>query len=953
MKTLTELYKCHSGKVSDKWSLYLREYDRLFQPYRDKPISMLEIGVQNGGSLEIWGKYFPNAQKFVGCDINPECGKLTYSDPRIVVIVGDATLEETQALVFQQSQTFDLIIEDGSHTSGDIIKAFAKYFPALREGGLFVAEDLHCSYWQEFEGGLYDPYASISFFKALADIVNHQHWGVARTRNDLIAGFNEKYAIDIQEELLSEIHSIEFINSICVVRKFDSKLNVLGRRVVSGHEELVVSGLLDKHSSDLASLACAAVEQTDNYWSALVCSPAESHKQLSKEVQSLQVEAESLRHLLQAMEGSRSWRSTAPLRKLGSAARPFVRLVKQTKRAAHEVGGYRNLLKKGAEIAHREGVREFINKAHSMSQVRSMLKTTTGEFVDRNDYQTWIKLFDTPNEEDIMRFRQEILRFEYKPKISIVMPVYNPPLKFLIEAIDSVLNQVYDNWELCIADDASTDKAIRPLLESYSTKDERIKVMFRPENGHISAASNSALELATGEFVALLDNDDLLREHALYHVAKAALENPDAALIYSDEDKINQSGVRYDPYFKCELNYELLLAHNMITHLGVYKREILQKIGGFRLGFEGAQDYDLVLRVLEQVSDKQVIHIPKVLYHWRAIPGSTALGPGEKDYAAEAARKAIGEHLQRTGRGGTVGPSPDAPGMHRVRYALPTSLPLVSIIIPTRDHADILGVCLESLLTKTTYNNYEIIVVDNGSVEAETFKLLDAQPNDRVTVIRDDAPFNYSRLNNLAAGYAKGELICLMNNDIEILTPDWLEEMVSFACQPDIGCVGARLWYPDGRLQHGGVILGLGGGAAHSHKYLDNNAVGYFCRAVLHQSFSAVTAACLLIRRSIWDQVNGLDELFAVGYNDVDFCLRVREAGCRNVWTPYAEMIHHESISRGYENTPEKKARFKKETQRLQERWGDKLENDPAYSPNLTLDYEDFSLSWKKIEGGR
>jgi GT2 family glycosyltransferase len=337
-----------------------------------------------------------------------------------------------------------------------------------------------------------------------------------------------------------------------------------------------------------------------------------------------------------------------------------------------------------------------------------------------------------------------------------------------------------------------------------------------------------------------------------------------------------------------------------------------------------------------------------VLYHWRAIPGSTALASDEKNYAAVAARKAIQEHLQRTGRGGTVTAAPEAPALNRVRYPLPIELPLVSIIIPTRDRADILGVCLESVLQKTSYPHFEIIVVDNGSVEAKTQQLLDRQPKDKVRVVRDDAPFNYSRLNNLAVQAAKGEVVCLMNNDIEVLTPDWLEEMLSFALQPDIGCVGARLWYPgNGGLQHGGVILGIGGIAGHSHKYLPRRHSGYLGRAVLHQSFSAVTAACLLVRREIWEKVQGLDESFAVAFNDVDFCLRVRETGYRNVWTPYAEMIHHESVSRGPEDNPEKVARFQGEIKRMHERWGDALSSDPAYSVNLTYVHEDFSLGWR------
>jgi len=668
---------------------------------------------------------------------------------------------------------------------------------------------------------------------------------------------------------------------------------------------------------------------------------------LSQAVAEREGEIARLSHSVEALRNSKSWRYTALIRSIASLVQPSTRLVKSVRHAALESGGYLNLTEKVITVAKREGLSGVNNRIAHVVELHAPVATESGQPSHRNDYQTWIKLYDTLDEQAVLNIQKEIASFTIKPKISVVMPVYNAPLNFLEEAIRSVQNQIYDHWELCIADDASTDKAIRPLLERFAKEDSRIKVTYRTKNGHISAASNSALSLATGEFVALLDNDDLLPIHALFHVAKAIIENPQAALIYSDEDKINTTGHRYDPYFKCKLNYELLLAQNMVCHLGVYQRELLAQIEGFRIGFEGAQDYDLVLRVLEKIKPDQVVHLPKVLYHWRAIPGSTALAAGEKNYAAEAARKAISEHLSRTGRGGVVTPAPQVPSLNRVRYPLPDILPLVSIIIPTRDKAELLSMCLDSLFSKTTYRNFEVIIVDNGSVEEETHQLFARQPKPQVRVIRDDSPFNYSRLNNLAAKQSKGDLICLMNNDIEILTPDWLEEMVSFALQTDIGCVGAKLWYPDGRLQHGGVILGVGGVAGHSHKYLSKGDHGYFGRANLHQSLSAVTAACLVLRRDVWEKVNGLDEEFTIAFNDIDFCLRVREAGYRNIWTPYAEMNHHESASRGAESNPEKVARFNGEVSRMINRWSEQLLNDPAYSPNLTLKHEDFSLAWK------
>ncbi|MFM7009923.1 MAG: class I SAM-dependent methyltransferase, partial [Betaproteobacteria bacterium] len=364
MKTLLDLYKSHTGKVSDKWALYLREYDRLFAPYRDQPISMLEIGVQNGGSLEIWSQYFPNAQKFVGCDINPDCAQLRYEDPRIAVIVGDASAPKTQAKVLEQSASFDLIIEDGSHTSSDIVKAFARYFPALKTGGLFVAEDLHCSYWQEYEGGIFHPYSSITFFKHLADMVNHEHWGVEKNRTDLIAGFKQLLEIDLEEEILSQISSIEFINSICIIRKKETIENLLGTRNVAGLNSEVVPTI-----RSLANAKSEPLPQTANVWSTLKKSPAETYQdlvheinqtkdlvgQLRNEIETKKAEVAHLSQLVSAMQGSRSWRYTAALRQTGNLARPAVKLLRRIKSAAGQNGGYAVLARKVINVMRREG----------------------------------------------------------------------------------------------------------------------------------------------------------------------------------------------------------------------------------------------------------------------------------------------------------------------------------------------------------------------------------------------------------------------------------------------------------------------------------------------------------------------------------------------------------------------------------------------------------------------
>ncbi|WP_024678294.1 glycosyltransferase [Pseudomonas syringae] len=641
-----------------------------------------------------------------------------------------------------------------------------------------------------------------------------------------------------------------------------------------------------------------------------------------------------------SMQSSYSWFVTAPLRKV---ARAFYRV-------KSNIASLPMIIRRGGGLFSTAGKAYRVWQVRGIAGVIAQARWAKGNAAhaldgNRHDYALWVQKYDTLDDEKIDRINGDISQWGDGPVISIIMPVYNPPLDFLREAVESVRAQLYTKWELCLADDASTDQTVIDYLRSLTATDDRIKVIFREHNGHISAASNSALEIATGDFVALMDNDDLLPQHALYWVARTIRENPDAGLIYSDEDKISTDGTRSSPHFKSDWNEFLFRSQNMVCHLGAYRRDLINEVGQFRVGFEGAQDYDLALRCIEKLQRNQIIHIPRVLYHWRIHAGSTAMAGDEKPYAALAGVKALDEHLERKGGVGIAELS--SLGMYRVHYALPASPPLVSLVIPTRNAHALVKQCIDSIKRLTTYTHYEIILIDNGSDEPESleyFAQLDQEEN--IRVMRDEGPFNYSALNNAAVRIANGELIGLINNDIEVISPEWLSEMVSIALQPNIGAVGARLWYPDDRLQHGGVITGLGGVAGHSHKYLPKGAPGYFCRAELIQEFSAVTAACLIIKKSTFDQVGGLEEEhLKIAFNDVDFCLKVREAGYVNVWTPFAELYHHESATRGLEDTPQKQERFAKEIEYIKSRWPDIID-DYAYSPNLTLDSEDFGLAW-------
>nr|MBA2242965.1 glycosyltransferase family 2 protein [Chthoniobacterales bacterium] len=500
----------------------------------------------------------------------------------------------------------------------------------------------------------------------------------------------------------------------------------------------------------------------------------------------------------------------------------------------------------------------------------------------------------------------------------------------------------------CIADDASTNPEVRQFLEQAARGEPRIRLTFRERNGHISACSNSAFALATGEWCALLDHDDVMAENALSWVALEIDEFPECGLIYSDEDKIDASGRRSEPFFKTDFDPQLLLGQNYINHLGIYRASLLREIGGFREGFEGSQDYDLALRCIERLRPEQVRHIPRILYHWRMAAGSLASEVDAKPYAREAARRAIADHLRRRQIAAQVAPCPENPESHRVIYDSPDPLPLVSVIIPMRDQVQLLVKCVRSLCEKTDYPAIQIIVVDNGSTERESLEILQnfGRESDFV-VLRDEAQFNFGGLNNLALPAARGELLVFLNNDIEAAEPDWLREMVSHAVRPEVGAVGARLWYPDGTLQHGGVVLGLGGVAGHAHHRIPRGHPGYYNRAWLQHNCSAVTAACLVVRKQVFEEAHGFDEVnLPINFNDIDFCLRLRERGLQIIWTPYANLIHYESASRGHHATRGQQAQFFREATYMQERWGTQLLHDPFYSSNLTLQPPGYEIAF-------
>lgn len=579
----------------------------------------------------------------------------------------------------------------------------------------------------------------------------------------------------------------------------------------------------------------------------------------------------------------------------------------------------------------KEGLKGTIRRFKGVIRKNAVNDFTTWSNLGER-YQLWIKTNENYN---LKKIKKEIERFEYTPKISLVMPVYNVEKKWLVDCIKSIEEQYYTNWELCIADDASTEKYIKPLLEKYEFEDERIRVIYRKENGHISEASNSALSIATGEFVGLIDNDDLLAPNALFEVVKLLNKNKNYDLIYSDEDKITEESVRVHPCFKSDWAPDMLMSTNYICHFGVYRKSIIDQIGGFRKGYEGAQDYDLVLRFTEK-TDK-IGHISKILYHWRMINESTAVNPDSKGYAFEAGKKALEDALERRNLKGSVEHG-RLLGIYNVTYTVKDEK-LVSIIIPTRDNANDLRACVESIFEKTRYSNFEILIADNGSIEEETFdvfnEFLEKYP-EQFKIIKIDIPFNFSKINNMAVEKANGEYLLFLNNDITVITEGWLTKMVGYAQQDYVGAVGAKLLYPDDTVQHAGVLIGMGGVAGHGHCGFPKDDYGYFGRLVLNTDYSAVTAACMLVKREDFEAVNGFEEDLIVAFNDVDFCLKLLEKGKYNVWLNDVQLYHYESKSRGAENTFDKQKRFNKEIEYMKSQWLKYIKHDPFYNENLT-----------------
>ena len=585
-------------------------------------------------------------------------------------------------------------------------------------------------------------------------------------------------------------------------------------------------------------------------------------------------------------------------------------------------------IKKGFRYLRHYGPKEFWIRLHERFEPEEV------------PYGPWYEAY-VPDESELEKQRKH--RFTYEPLISVAVPAFRTPETFLIQMMKSLLAQTYSNWELCIANGSPEDTVMKGILEEYMKKDSRIRVSELTENKGIAGNTNAALEMAEGEFVGLLDHDDLLAPNALYEVVKALEADRELDAVYTDEDKVTtELDEHFQPHLKPDFNLDLLRSNNYICHFFVVRRSVVKKAGGFRQEFDGAQDHDFIFRCVETA--RRVGHIPEIVYHWRTHKASTADNPASKMYAFDAGKRAIEAHLQRTDTEGVVTHTPDL-GFFRVKYPVQGN-PLVSIIIPNKDEKETLKDCIESIRKKTEYENYEIIIVENNSTTEEIFQYYKELSQDpRIRLLRWKKEFNYSAINNYGVSHARGEYLIFLNNDVKIITPGWIKEMLGVCQRPEVGAVGVKLIYPDNTIQHAGCVIGIGGIAGHMFVDMPANRTGYLHKASILQDMSAVTAACMMMKRTAFEEAGGFTEKLAVAFNDVDLCLKVRKNEKLIVYDPYVQLYHMESKTRGAEDSTEKVRRFQEEIEYMRCQWIDILKKgDPYYNKNLSLTKWNYSL---------
>ncbi len=931
MDSLEKIYETHKGKVSDKWSSYLTEYNNLFSELRGRNINFLEIGVQNGGSLEIWANFFADAANVVGCDINPNCAKLSYEDRRISLVIGGVNSQGAQSAIRNISSKYDVIIDDGSHLSSDIIRTFCGSLDVIADEAIYVVEDLHCSYWADFEGGVYHPLSSISFFKLIIDVINAEHWGRLRRDVDIFKEFSEAYGIDIHIGKMKHIHSVEFLNSMCVIR-FKAGCSGLGTRTIVGDDFTVWGGIVGLNGAENKPPS-----QVDNKYSDAWYRPAF----LSLELERIMLEKDrlaselyglksalsdvnnsllkvnsekyALETSIELIKSSRSWKLTQPLRYFVSLLRSHGESSRAKVKACafnisvpalRSVRGWFRRNPSAKKIALL-----FINKARLRriySKLVGKLNSTQPDpkvvgsgvplwHIFSSSYPRWTQAFDTPSEDDLVLIDSSRAS---SVSVSVAVWVDGVDLGYIERVTDRLKQSIGPSLNVVFVVSATEDNnRLIEFIKSVCADDDRFSQGFCDE-------------FWDSEFIVIISEGSLPKIHALAMFVYALIDSPEAILAYSDEDISLGGGVVSDPWFKPCFSPLLAQQNKLIGPMFAVRSIYFKPHAGGLNKVSGDQVSLYFVDHFGATEFSKVIRIPHVLYHSVKQPVLRGLS--------------YGVDLK-----------------HGHTY------PVVTIIIPTKDRWDLLGACLESIWTsKWPLDLLEIIIVDNGSVDRMTLQSLSRlEESGKIKVFKDDGEFNWSRLNNLAGSYSSGDFLIFLNNDTEVHDPEWINKLVYFASKPEIGAVGCKLLYPDLTVQHGGVVAGIHGGAGHAHLFINENDGGYQNLAVLTHEVSAVTGACLAVERNKFVATGGFDEAFKVAFNDIVFCFSLLKMGFYNVYVSDALLIHHESKSRGYDDTPEKQARNREEMKKVLALHADIIKDDPFYSPNLSL-YSPYALSF-------
>ncbi|MBQ2262468.1 MAG: glycosyltransferase [Loktanella sp.] len=1020
MATLLETFRAHDGKRSDKWLANIAAYERLFAPYRDRPVRILEIGIQNGGSLEIWSKFFPNAVAIIGCDIDKKCRDLTYDDPRISVVVGDVNEPAVFEKVSSICSEFDIIIDDGSHVSGDIIRAFAKFFPVVSVGGMFIAEDLHCSYWADYQGGLEYPGSSLNFFRRLADLTNKEHWGGALTAADSLSYFSELYDCSFDEMPLLGVAEVSFMNSLAVVVRDTPEKRALGPRLVVGPDAQVRD-----LSLGLDGMVCPESPQNENAYGpaslrretlndiiaqrdatiatrdATIATREKELRDIANDLNALKREHSALniqrqrlvdddsalrRDLAHARSRAlRIWLeylTHKALLKLSASRLPLAsrtrdrfarsaakrdpdrslkdpnpisgkpaktRTVRQSnlrRLAFHKSGKPRGWFRAIALENPGGEVRSFFRRA--FYKKNGDLRPDVAAYMTFSQNYGMSGLPRDPEEVARTLFANQqaeltpaaaetmIAKLPYQPLVSIIMPVYNTPIEWLSRAVESLQEQYYANWELCVVDDCSPNEDQRRLLREMAKDDPRIRLAVMPANGGISAASNLALKMARGEFVALVDHDDEITPDALLRVMEAINSNPDTDFLYTDECKICDTSDRRLFHFmlKPDWSPEIMFNSMLTGHLTVYRTVLVHQIGGFRSDYDFSQDYDLALRMAEV--SRNVIHVERILYLWRAISGSAA--SGGKDFARETNIAALSDALVRREINGTAEIEGHA---NRVRLTLPTEGARVSIVIPS-DSTKNLRLALDAIRDGTDYNDYEVCVVCNSEVAIE----LERDYADWVPAkfVRYDKPYNFSDKCNAGAEAAEGDIVVFYNDDVFPIGRDWIERLIEYLWIPGVGATSPQLLYQNGAIQYSGMISGTPGIAGTAfHQLPVDHCDTFLSLNRMVRNISVLSGACCAMRRELFLRVGGFDHVNTPdGHSDLDLSYKILEAGLRCVYTPYALLTHI-----GNHSWNSKPRKYKADIFCLK-RWGRYLSRDRYFTPSMCkVLYHDFTFDYR------